>query len=69
MIVRPKHYSMLQILDWQFIIELKPQQKWLCEIVHENDIKYKRKYRLSRDNVTLYFSEEEFEESFKVVER
>ena len=69
MIVRPKHYSMLQILDWKFIIELKPQQKWECEIVHEDDVLYVRKYRLTRDNVTLNFSEEEFERNFKVVER
>jgi hypothetical protein len=69
MIVRPKVNAIIRILDGLFYIDLKPQQKWECEIVHEDDVFYIRKYRLFRDNVTVNFSEEEFQEHFKVVSR
>ena len=58
MIVRPKGNAIIRILDGLFYIDLKPQQKWECEIIHEDDVFYIRKYRLIRDNVTLNFSEE-----------
>lgn len=62
MIVRPRRFTMLHILDWKFIINLDPRQKWECEVSDG-------KYRVSRDNVTLNFSKEEFEENFREVEK
>lgn len=59
--VKPKEYVTLSILDWKFIIKLKPQQKWYASVG-------KDKVRLERDNVTITMSNEEFERYFKVVE-
>ncbi|MBQ8279739.1 MAG: hypothetical protein IJZ23_07855 [Roseburia sp.] len=69
MVVRPKRYFMIQFCGWKCVLHLYPQQRWECEIGHKNSIPYEREYRLSRDNVTLNFSEKEFKEYFKVVEK
>ena len=61
MVVKPKRFAMLQILDWKFYIALDPRQKWLCS-------EFNGKYNISRDNVALNFSKEEFEKYFKVVQ-
>lgn len=60
MIVKPKKDSWVEIMNWRFIIFLKPQQKWMCEKVKEG-------YCLERDNVTMTLTEEEFEKSFREV--
>lgn len=60
MIVRPKVFTMLEILNWKFLITLDPRQKWECDVSEG-------KYRIKRDNVALNFSKAEFEKHFKVV--
>jgi hypothetical protein len=59
---RPKSFTMLQILDWKFLITLKPQQKW--DVVSSSD----GMTIVERDNVTIKIPQEEFEKWFKVVE-
>ena len=62
MTVRPKVFTMLEILNWHFLITLDPRQKWECEISGSE-------YRISRDNVTLNFRKEEFDKYFREVEQ
>lgn len=59
--VKPKDYITLEILDWKFVINLNPRQIW-------NASAEKNKVKLTRDNVTINMSNEEFEKYFKVVE-
>lgn len=61
MIVRPRKFNMLRILDWKCLIVLEPWQKW--KVTFTNG-----KYNISRDNVTLNFSKEEYEKYFWEVE-
>lgn len=61
MVVKPKRFTILQMLDWKFFIALDPRQKWLCTSANG-------KYNISRDNVALNFSKEEFEKYFREVE-
>ena len=60
--VRPKTYFMSQFCNWMCLVEFKPQHKCTLEITNDG------KYRVSRDNVTVNFSKEDFEKYFKVVE-
>lgn len=61
--VRPKQYFMAQFNNWKCLVEFKPQHKWTLEITSEG------KYMVSRDNVTVNFSKEEFEKHFREVEQ
>ena len=58
---KPKKYVTLQIMNWKFIIDLKPQQKWNCKIKKEE-------YILDRDNVTIIMTKEEFDKYFTIIE-
>jgi len=60
---RPKKEFMAHYCDWTCTIMFRPQQKWDYESISSG-----HKYRVSRDNVSVIFSKEEFEEHFKVVE-
>lgn len=60
--VRPKKYFMAQFNNWKCLLEFKPQHKFTLEITNDGE------HRVSRDNVTVNFSKEEFEKYFKVVE-
>lgn len=60
--VRPKCYFTSQFNNWMCLIEFKTKHKFTLEITNDG------KYRVSRDNVTVNFSKEEFEKYFKVVE-
>ena len=54
---RPKDFGAFEIMNWKFIIHLKPQQKWDAE-------ETKKGYRLERDNVVMNLTKEEFEKNF-----
>lgn len=58
---RPKTQTILEILNWKFVINLIPQQKWKASTTKDG-------YYLERDNVSMKMSKEEFEKYFKVVE-
>lgn len=55
---KPICYAMLEILNWKFLIELKPQQRWEYCFCRNGE------YEVIRDNVTLKLSEEEFNKYF-----
>ena len=58
---RPKTTAMFQVLNWKFLIMLKPQQKWDVE---EED----GEMRLKRDNITMNLSTNEFDKYFKLID-
>ena len=57
---RPKDFGVFEIMDWKFIIYLKPQQKWYVEETEKG-------YRLERDNVVIKLTKAEFEKNFTEV--
>ena len=57
---RPKDFGAFEIMDWKFIIHLKPQQKWDVEETEKG-------YRLERDNVVIKLTKAEFEKHFKEI--
>lgn len=57
---RPKEGGVLVLMD-KCAITLAPQQKWECEIVRDE-------FSVSRDNVSLKLTEEEFNTYFKICE-
>ena len=54
---RPKDFGAFEIMDWKFIIHLKPQQKWDVEETQKG-------YRLERDNVVINLTKAEFKKNF-----
>lgn len=58
--VRPKDFGAFEIMNWKFIIHLKPQQKWDAKETEKG-------YRLERDNVVINLTKAEFEKSFTEV--
>lgn len=58
---RPRKLAMLKTENWKLVITLDPRQRW--EVTVSNN-----KYNVTRDNVTLNFSEKEFRKYFYEVE-
>lgn len=57
---RPKKTVILQIADWKFLVTLNPRKKWEYE-------KKNGKHCLSRDMLSINFTDEEFEKYFKKI--
>lgn len=58
---KPKSYGTLEIMNWKFVIDLKPQQKWDYKKDKDNFI-------VSRDNVSMTLSKTEFDKYFTIID-
>ena len=58
----PKGYAVINSLDFTFVVELAPQQRWYFEI------KDNERYKVERQNLTLTITKEQFDNIFKMME-
>ena len=62
MICRPKEGAVFAFYQYKCIVTLAPQQKWKCQITQKG-------FDISRDNVTIDLTNEEFHKYFKITDK
>ncbi len=56
---KPKSYTTLQVMNWKFVIALKPQQRWDYRITTEG------RYHVERDILSINLEADEFHKMFR----